>query len=243
MNQTKPASQNNYPEKQSSDQLFIGFFMLIIALTAVMFIINRVFLSDMSYDSDQINIMSYFTIQTNIISTVWMLVLSAYALTGRKIFKAASDTSLAASLTTYILVTGIVYWAVLVPIFYEPGVTWLFSVSNIWMHSFVPLSSLVMYYYVKQKNKDSIPQRRLWFFYIYPALYIALSISYAINGKYLYPMFNPNAVGGWGGVAACMIVMCFIFTLLYLALLYGIKGIQKTDKLELGGSYDSNQNQ
>ncbi len=244
MKVTRPIGKEKDMFKPDSEELFAGLLMLIITLASVMFIINRVFIADMSYDTDSINIMSYFTIETNIISTAWMLSLSAYTLTGRKMFKVSTDVSLAASITTYILVTGIVYWTVLVPIFYKPGETWLFSISNIWMHSFVPLSSLIMFYYVRQKNKAESPQRRLWFFFIYPILYIALSIVYAINGKYLYPMFNPNAVGGWAGVAVCLTIMCAIFTLLYLALLYGIKRKANTENTELGGSYDSsNKNQ
>ena len=227
----------------NKEQMFAGLFMLVITLTSVMFIINRVFLSDMSYDSDSISIWSYFTIQTNIISTIWMFALSLYALTGRKIFKTSTNVSLSASITTYILVTGIVYWAVLVPVFYKPGVTWLFSMSNIWMHTFVPLSALAMFYYTKHLCKEREIQRRLWFFYIYPILYIALSVVYALNGKYLYPMFNPNAVGGWTGVVISLVIMCVIFTLLYLALLYGIKRKLNTKNSELGGSYGSNKNQ
>ncbi|MBN2878864.1 MAG: Pr6Pr family membrane protein [Clostridia bacterium] len=211
--------------QSNTEQLFTGLFLLILAITSSMFLINRILFSEMSYDSDSINILSYFTIQTNIISTIWMLVLSLHALTGSKIYKISTNINLAAAVTTYILVAGIIYWAVLVPVFYKPGETWLFSVSNIWMHTFVPAISVVMLFYAKRLALDEAKKtkRKLVLFFIYPILYIIFSIVHSINGKYLYPMFNPNAVGGWLGVAVCLIVMCFIFTLLYLALLFGVK--------------------
>jgi len=211
--------------KTSNEQFFLGLFLLIITITSSMFLINRILFSDMSYDSDSISIMSYFTIQTNIISTIWMLFLSLYVLTGKKVFQISANRNLAAAVTTYILVTGIIYWEVLVPVFYKPGETWLFSISNIWMHTFVPAISVVMLLYVQRfaADKSEKPKKKLGLFFIYPIVYIIFSIIHSINGKYLYPMFNPNAVGGWGGVAICLIAMCFIFTLLYLALLYGIK--------------------
>ena len=211
------------PKHEQNSKKFLGLFLFVIALTSCLFLTRTIIDSTMNYNSQRAHILSYFTIQSNIILAIWMVTLALFNLTEKKLFKYAVNINISASVTTYILITGSVYWLILVPIFYAPGVTWLFSTSNIWLHTFTPITAVIMFLYAKSCQKPSKVKPRLLIFYIYPLLYITFAIFHAVNEVYLYPMFDPNLLGGWAGVGICITVMCIIFTGLYLALLYVVK--------------------
>jgi len=143
-----------------------------------------------------------------------------YLSTGR-LMKFGVNSNSAVTLTTYILITGSIYWTILFPTFYKPGADngWLFSPSNIWTHTIVPLTGIVLLLFVKRvPNKAPIKKKSLLFF-IYPVLYSCLGIYLAINGKYMYPMFNPVMLGGWVFVGLSLMVILGIFTGVYYFLL------------------------
>ena len=213
----------NIDMQKEKEKKFIGLFLLILSLTSCLFVVSQIITSTMNYESKRAHILSYFTIQSNILIIVWMMALTLFILTNKKTYRFSMNINLASAFTTYISVTGLVYWAILVPIFYAPGVTWLFSPSNIWMHTFSPVISLILLNYVKSYKDDKKIKPRLALFFIYPVLYIIFAVANAVNGIYLYPMFNPDYLSGWIGVAGCMLAMAAIFTGLYLVLLYGLK--------------------
>ena len=214
---------------QKKEILLSGYLLIVLTMTSTLFLISKIIDSSMNYDSEQAHILSYFTIQSNIIVAIWMLALSLYILTNKKIYKFAKNINVAASITTYILVTGFIYWLVLVPILYAPGVTWLFSTSNIWFHALTPIAAFILFLYIKILQKNKI-KPRLLLFSVYPIIYVIFASFYAVKGIYLYPMFNPEFLGGWIGVLLCIAVICLIFTGLYLILLYGLKRAKKTSQ-------------
>jgi|GEM_PF-1807428 len=217
----KSSSREPIAEKDNSN--YLGHLLLVLSLTSCLFLVSRIIESTMNYDSTRANILSYFTIQSNIILTFWMISMTVYTFTKSKTFSYAMNVNLSAAITTYMLVTGLIYWIVLVPVFYLPGETWLFTKSNIWMHTLTPITAVIMLKYVKACQTNTSIKPRFGIFYVYPIFYIMLALTYALNGAYLYPMFNPDLLGGWIGVGVCIVVMCIIFTGLYLTLLYGFK--------------------
>ncbi|MEX1375837.1 MAG: hypothetical protein AB1Z23_00030 [Eubacteriales bacterium] len=211
----------NKMKNTENEKKYLAFFILMLSLTSCLFVITQIISSTMNYDSKTAHILSYFTMQSNIIIIIWTMALSLYILTGKKSYKFSMDINLASSFTTYILVTGLVYWAILVPVYFAPDATWLFSTSNIWLHTFSPVISIIVLKYVKSQNDGIEIKPKLPLFFIYPVLYIIFALINAANRIFLYPMFNPNLLGGWIGVAICLIVMIVLFTGLYLLLLYG----------------------
>jgi len=198
-----------------------GWLLLLMAFMTFFFLYNTIYTSTMNYNSEKIHSLFYFTIQTNIMMLFLMVFLSIYILSAERLMKFSVNPNFAATLTTYILITGSIYWAILVPTFYKPGAdnTWLFSPSNIWTHTIVPLTGVILLLFVKAvPNKAPVKKKSLLFF-IYPVLYSCLGIYLAINGKYMYPMFNPVMLGGWGFVGLSLVVILGIFTGVYYFLL------------------------
>jgi hypothetical protein len=122
--------------------------------------------------------------------------------------------------TTYILVTGIIYWTTLVPIFYLDGCesAWLFSISKLWMHTATPAAALLLHQNIRKGYAGMKPRLSIAYFYIYPALYVSSGMIHALRGEYLYPMFNPDMMHGWLGVGGAMVLMLGLFSGLYLLL-------------------------
>jgi len=195
--------------------------LLLMAFMTFLFLFNTIAASSMNYDSDKIHSLFYFTIQTNIMMLFWMIFLSVYILSKGRLLKFSVNPSLAAALTTYILITGSIFWAVLVPVYIKPGSdnAWLFSPSNVWTHTVVPISGVVLLFFVRAITKKTEKIRLSAYFFLYPALYSILGITLAVNGKYMYPMFNPIMLGSWFFVGLSLIAIMGIFTVVYYFLL------------------------
>lgn len=197
---------------------------LLVSLITLWFLANSIISSTMNYDSSKVHSLSYYTIQSNIIVFIWLLALAIYFFSNNSFFKKATNINISATITTYILVTGIIYWLVLVPIYFEPGESsWLFTFSNIWLHTITPIYSLFILLLIRYNNKEVKAKLNLLTFFIYPIMYIIYAMINAINEVYFYPMFNPKLLGSWFGVAICIIVIAAIFTALYSILLLGLK--------------------
>ncbi len=199
----------------------IGWLLLPMAFMTFVFLFNTISASTMNYNSEKIHALLYFTNQTNILMLFWMIFLSLYTLSGEKMMRFSVNPNLTAALTTYILITGIIYWLVLVPTFYKPGGdnSWLFSPFSIWTHSIVPVTGVILLFLVKATPDKAPANKKSLYFFIYPLLYLCLGIYLSTKGKYLYPMFNPELLGGWVFVALSLAAILVIFTGIYFVLL------------------------
>jgi len=208
-------------QAQKNIEKTTGWLLGLMAFMTFLFLFNTISASSMNYDSDKIHSLFYFTIQTNIMMLFWMIFLSIYILSAGCLFKYVVNPNLAAALATYILITGSIFWAVLVPIYTKPGSdnSWLFSPSNIWTHTVVPLTGVVLLFFVRSLPGKPKANRKSVLFYAYPVLYAIGGILLAVNGKYLYPMFNPEMLGSWFFVGLSLVVIMAIFTVVYYFLL------------------------
>jgi hypothetical protein len=195
--------------------------LMVVALTTAIFLIYAIIDSSMNYESGRVHVINYFTIQSNIVIFIWLAALSLYMLTGKKAFKWGMNIYLSTIVTTYILVTGIIYWTILVPMIAKPSVsTWMFSPSNIWLHTTTPIIAFLIQRYIKAKGTETRLRLNLVYFYIYPIIYISMALVYAANDIYLYPMFNLELLG-WIGVGVSLVIIAVIFTGIYVVLLRG----------------------
>ena len=210
------------------DRKMIGILLLIITITAAIFLTETIVESSMNYDSKSGHALEYFTNLSNIIVCIWFLLLSINILSSGKGMKIAANINIMASITTYILVTGIIYWLVLVPIMFSRGAgAWMFTPSKIWAHTTTPIVAVLMFIFVKSNKNIKNKKLKLHYFYIYPIVYITYGIIKATKGTYLYPMFNYELLGGWFGVAVSLIIIAIFFTAIYYIMVRGFKRNKK----------------
>jgi hypothetical protein len=136
------------------------------------------------------NFFSFFTIQSNLLVAVLLIVIGAYVLlekSGRTI------AYLRGALTLYMTMTGIIY--VLLLSGYEHDLQTTIPFVNIMLHYVAPAYVLLDWLIFPPKKKLSLQPALLWL--IYPLFYLAYSlVRGAITDWYPYPFINP-VVSGW----------------------------------------------
>jgi hypothetical protein len=160
------------------------------------------------------NFFSFFTILSNSASAVVLAVAAIWFFArGRK---ASAEprwlAALLAAVTTYMVVTGIVYNILLRGIALEPGsiVAW----SNEILHLFGPLFLLADLFLGPLRR--ALAWRVVLEIVIFPLLWVAYTLlraPFIINPGtgdpywYPYPFLNPNGSGGWGSVVIYVVII------------------------------------
>jgi hypothetical protein len=160
------------------------------------------------------NFFSFFTILSNTAAAVILAVAGIwYFARGRTATSEPAWLAFAlASVTTYMVVTGIVYNILLRGIALEPGsiVAW----SNEALHLIGPLFLLVDLFVGPLRR--ALPWRAVLGIVIFPLVWVAYTLLRAPfiinpgNGDpywYPYPFLNPNGSGGWGSVALYVVII------------------------------------
>ena len=135
-----------------------------------------------------INFFSYFTIETNILVFVTLL-LSAIAVAMGKNGKL---DVLRSAVTVYMLIVGIGFSILLAGIegIILTAVPW----DNIVLHYIMPIAMLVDFLIDRPKRKISFNKSLVWL--MFPVLYVTYSlIRGAVVGWYPYPFLNPDPEG------------------------------------------------
>jgi hypothetical protein len=160
------------------------------------------------------NFFSFFTILSNTAAAVVLAIAGIWYLTrGRR--ASAEPAALAfalASVTTYMVVTGIVYNILLRGINLEPGsvVPW----SNEILHLIGPLFLLADLFVGPLRR--ALPWRAMLGIVVFPLVWVAYTLLRApliVNPGtgdpywYPYPFLNPYGPGGWGSVVVYVIVI------------------------------------
>src|SRR6056297_442136 len=163
-------------QSQKNIEKTTGWLLLLMAFMTFFFLFNTILASTMNYDSEKIHSLFYFTIQTNIMMLFWMILLSIFILSNGRLLKFSVNPNFAAALTTYILITGSIFWGVLVPVYTKPGSdnAWLFSPSNIWTHTVVPITGIILLFFVKSFSTQPKKIKLSPLFFVYPVIYSLL---------------------------------------------------------------------
>ncbi|MCH5316426.1 MAG: Pr6Pr family membrane protein [Eubacterium sp.] len=184
---------------------WFGIVLLILGVFSVMVILHRlayyVYEFDPKYspiDYGRFNILSYFTVQSNIFVCFYLLV-SAFAVFGnKKAQKIAFDPMLGAMVTTYIIVTGVVYCCG-IPLGFTPPFKWdnpthaMSSFIQVYHHMIIPPIMLALWFFPAINKKVSY--KKAWLFGIYPLAYSIFSmVRGAISNPtfYPYPFYEPS---------------------------------------------------
>ena len=179
--------------------------MLILGVFGVLVIMHRlsyyVYEFDPKYspiDYGRFNILSYFTVQSNIFVCFYLLV-SAFAVFGnKKAQKIAFDPMLGAMVTTYIIVTGVVYCCG-IPLGFTPPFQWdnpthsMSSFIQVYHHMIIPPIMLFLWFFPAVNKRVSY--KKAWLIGIYPLVYSIFSIIRGAIFKppfYAYPFYEPD---------------------------------------------------
>lgn len=167
------------------------------------------------------NFFSFFTILSNAAAAV-VLVWAALWFFARGRHAVAEPPALALSLacvTTYMIITGIVYNILLRQIELPQGsapIPW----SNEALHLIAPLFLLADLFFGPLRR--ALPWRAVWAIVAFPILWVFYTmlrgplVTNPVSGDpywYPYPFLNPNGPGGWGAVAFWIVVIAAAFLL------------------------------
>ena len=178
-------------QKADKKRMIIAAVCFAVFAITVWFLIKAIFFPTVEIGLKRLPAIAFFTIQSNILAAAWLLHTGLCELVpGLPHLKPV----LGLMLCCYITVTGIVYWAVLVPMLgFEKE---LFAATNVWMHTVTPVVVPVVFT-LMPKTKE-IQARSILPMLVYPFLYTVYAyILHRAIGVYVYPFYNPSAMGGW----------------------------------------------
>jgi len=180
---------------------------------SIIIIINIVNRSVYSWNTE-IPALSFFTVQSNLLLAFYWLATS--------LFPKIRNSKLTLSITTYMVIVGIVFiflldYGFLEQIYTRLGdkkiddvVHYYAMVSSIIAHYIMPFLAFVDFILftdtrsVKKDNKV----------FIYPSVYFAFAVSFAlITGKFVYPFLDPYYMGGKIWV---VLIVAFLYVVLKL---------------------------
>jgi hypothetical protein len=136
-----------------------------------------------------IRFFSYFTVLTN---TLVALYFTIRALRKNNDGQRITDSpGMLTALTVYILVVGIIYQVALRKLWHPTG---LQMFSDELLHTFIPLGTLIFWFFYEEKL--AIPWTRIFLWLIYPLIYLIYTLIRGnITGEYPYPFMDVTALG------------------------------------------------
>jgi len=167
-----------------------------------------------SFGGALIQILSYYTIQTNLLIAVAMT--SIWLFPTSNLGRFFSKTSVLTAIAVYILIVGLIYATVLKGIWQLTG---LFKLTDVLLHELSPVTYLLFWFFVVPK--ESLRWSLLFPWAVFPLTYLFYALCRgAYTGDYPYPFVNA-AKFGYPQVAVNAFFVLLIFTVLG-SLLIGI---------------------
>ena len=140
------------------------------------------------------NFFGYFTLQSNILTAIVLLITAAVGLRGRP--QSSALVLARGAVTTYMVIVGIVYAVLLAPLGAAGGVpvAW----ANVVLHIVVPIA--VALDWLLFADRPALAFRSFWVVLIYPIVWVAVVlVRGATDGWFPYPFLDPTL--GYGTVA------------------------------------------
>ena len=191
-------------EKTNREKYF-AFMLIVMGVFGLLVILWRLTCYQFEYDPKHYpvdygayNVLSYFTIQSNIFSSVY-LVIKGFAVSGSgKAKKFAFNPTVTLFVTTYIIITGLVYCSGF-PLKMSPPLHWntayraMHSFTQMFHHVIMPLFMTVLFFFPSTEEK--ISKKAVFLAGIYPFVYSVFSIIRGAVGRmhfYAYPFYRPD---------------------------------------------------
>ncbi|PRY64317.1 FAR-17a/AIG1-like protein [Glaciihabitans tibetensis] len=151
------------------------------------------------------NFFGYFTIQSNLIGCVVLVVASVSRPDSPR--RDEAILLLRGAATTYLVVVGLVYAVLLAPLGAAGGVPlpW----ANVVMHVIVPVYFVVDW--LLAPDRHPLPWRKFWIVLVYPLAWCAVVlVRGATDGWVPYPFLDPSS--GYGSVAFFVALITLVVT-------------------------------
>lgn len=184
---------------------WFGFVLMIIGIFGVLVILHRLAHYVYEYDPQfspidygRFNILSYFTVQSNILVCFYLLTMASAVFGNKNAQKIIFNPMIGALVTTYIFVTGVVYCCG-IPLGFTPPFKWdnpthsMSSFIQVFHHMIVPPLMLILWFFPATNRK--IDLKNAWICGIYPLVYSIFSIirgAFSNPEFYPYPFYQPN---------------------------------------------------
>ncbi len=202
--------------KMEMERVLLYLLAIVGWITLVIRIYLKITTSGLPVIEALVQFFSYFTIQTNLLVTIYCTVhlLSSNQQNRTNLFFRPETLT---ALTVYILMVGTVYHLVLKSLWSPEG---LLMITDEIHHTFVPLGTLALWI-ISTNNKPG-KLKNLYSWLLYPALYLSfVLIRGSFSGFYPYPFLNVTELG-IGAVMANSFSLLIVMSLLLL-LFHSIK--------------------
>ncbi|MGN1203203.1 MAG: Pr6Pr family membrane protein [Eubacterium sp.] len=184
---------------------WFGALLLILGVFAVLVILHRLAHYVYEYDPQfspidygRFNILSYFTVQSNIFVCFYLLTMSAAVFGNKNAQKIAFNPTIGMLITTYIVITGVVYCCG-IPLGFTPPFKWdnpthsMLSFIQVFHHMIIPPIMFILWFFPATDRK--IKHKSVWLVGIYPLVYSIFSMvrgAFSDPTFYPYPFYRPN---------------------------------------------------
>lgn len=171
--------------------------------------------------------LSYYTIQTNLLVVIWLIIAIIYwkRERGHPILR----PKIKGAFTLYISATFIIY-AVLLAGLWEPegADLYLSSIS----HYIAPIAFMIDWLLFEKRQTYQWKYAFQWL--VYPLGYLGYSLVYGrITGRYLYPFLNVPVLG-WGGLTIRVAILVVFFIVLGCTYIAINKTLGRKRRMEAG---------
>lgn len=182
-----------------------GILLLIIGVFGILVVLHRLAHYVYEYDAQfspidygRYNIISYFTVQSNIFVCFYLVITAAAVFGNKRAQKIAFNPIFGAMVTTYIVITGLVYCCG-IPLGFTPPFKWdnpthsMSSFIQVFHHMIVPPFMLILWFFPTDNKKISC--KKMWLVGIYPLAYSIFSIirgALSDPAFYPYPFYQPT---------------------------------------------------
>lgn len=173
-----------------------------------------------------LNFLAYFTILSNLFAGLWLLLYAISRLFSPKLLEKVTNKTLQGAITTYVALTGFVYWGLLVWfIDFYPKELWMFNVIDVYNHLIMPLFMVILWLF--PLNNREVRFKSTYIYMIFPLTYFVVSM---IRGYYIkwyaYPFLNASELwttlfeGDYNAVIAnILMIVCIV---LFIGLFFGM---------------------
>lgn len=133
-----------------------------------------------------LNYFSFFTIQTNIFVSLWLIFAAIFYEQEGKINSRWFGQYMALAITTYITITGLVFNVMLLPTIINQLTTFYQWFTNVVQHMVVPIVMIIYFFMMARDHNSVLPTKQFWkkrmgYYYIYPIVWV---IVMEIRGEF-----------------------------------------------------------
>jgi hypothetical protein len=182
---------------------FVAAVRLSVALLGTVAILSTFFDTATRATINPFNFFGFFTMQSNIILVVVLLVAAVVSLSGRR--QSRSVMLARGCATTYIVITGVVYNVLLAGLEGGVSLAWANSVLHIVLPLYAALDWVIF------SDRSALPLNKIWVALVYPIVWIiVVTIRGATDGWVPYPFLDPAQGYGVVGLYALAIAIATV---------------------------------